>query len=117
MKVWTAEFITSLAYQEAGCTPTYGAFALSLSAISLDDFQRGQKMSNDPKTTLHPKVIIQRLLDSRIDTVGDEAKPKSLVETFWLNELEKSLPFIAQILPPRERDPWPPITEEDLYAD
>lgn len=34
-------------------------------------------------------TTIQRLLDSRIDTVGDNAKPKSLVETFWLNELGK----------------------------
>ena len=32
--------------------------------------------------------VIERLLDSRVDTVGDEAKPKSLVETFWLQKLD-----------------------------
>lgn len=41
-------------------------------------------------TTLPLLTIIERLLDSRLDTVGDEVKPKSLVETFWLNELEKA---------------------------
>ena len=41
------------------------------------------------QTTLPLLTIIERLLDSRLDTVGDEAKPKSLVETVWLNELEK----------------------------
>ena len=42
-------------------------------------------------TTAQLLIIVQRLLDSRIDTVGEEAKPKSLVETFWLNELEKTV--------------------------
>jgi len=64
------------------------------------------------ETTLHPKTIIQRLLDSRVDTVGEE-KPKSLVETFWLNELEKVMPSIAQITPLYER-PTFTISEHDL---
>lgn len=41
------------------------------------------------KISLDLRLIIQRLLDSRIDTVGDNMKPKSLVETFWLRKLDE----------------------------
>ena len=52
------------------------------------------------KTTHNAFEIAQRLCDSRMDTVGDE-KPKSLVETFWLNELEKCLPDLEAHFVPR----------------
>lgn len=42
------------------------------------------EFSDEWKETM---LFAQRLLDSRIDTIGDAAKPKSLVETFWLDKL------------------------------
>ena len=52
------------------------------------------KESKTTKTAVMPFVesmhfaqVVQRLLDSRMDTVGDEDKPKSIVETLWLQEL------------------------------
>lgn len=41
------------------------------------------------KTTPELLETIGRLLDSRIDTTGDAQKPKSLVETVWLDKLER----------------------------
>lgn len=41
----------------------------------------------DPVISEELKTIAHRLIDSRTDTVGDEHRPKTLVETFWLNKL------------------------------
>ena len=37
------------------------------------------------------RLFLQRLLDSRIDTVGDNQKPKSLVDTFWLTKIDEAI--------------------------
>lgn len=37
------------------------------------------------------KLSAQRLFDSRIRMIGDNDKPKYLVEVFWLDELAKIL--------------------------
>jgi hypothetical protein len=37
------------------------------------------------------RLLLQRLIDSRIDTIGDNMKPKTLVETFWLNKVDEAI--------------------------
>ena len=37
------------------------------------------------------RLLLQRLLGSRIDTVGHTMKPQSLVETFWLKKVDEAI--------------------------
>lgn len=44
-----------------------------------------------PPNLLGLTQIVERLLESRIDTIGDSENPKTLVETYWLNQLAKRM--------------------------
>lgn len=55
-------------------------------------------MPEQTKTTTDPiKDAVQKLMDSRTDLVGDTNKPKSLVETFWLDRLAELLGVSANV--------------------